>query len=159
MYKTAFVRPLRGVSAEDRFHHYAHPEPNTGCWLWGGCQDKNGYGLIRVDGKNVRAHRFAFELYNGRLAAGEYACHKCDNPACVNPDHLFAGNNSANQIDCAQKVRRGLRQKLTPEDAKAIKRLLEDGLGPTQIAKMFGVSDSLICNIKAGIKWSHVDNS
>lgn len=159
MYKTQYVKPLRGVSAEERFHHYVQPEPNSGCWLWAGCHDKDGYGFIRVDGKNLKTHRFSFELHNRKLERGEYVCHKCDNPACVNPDHLFAGDNSANQIDCAQKGRRGVRQKLTPQDVRKVKQLSENGLGPTQIARMFGVSDSLICNIKSGIKWAHVDNA
>lgn len=159
MYKTAFVKPLRGVPAVERFHHFVSPEPNSGCWLWTGCCDKDEYGLIRIDGKNVRAHRFSYETHKGPIGESLMVCHKCDNPICVNPDHLFLGGNSENQIDCARKRRRGTRQKLSMEQAAEILVRARLGERTCDLAQEYGVSVPLISNIKSRMKWAHVDNA
>jgi hypothetical protein len=158
-YKTSFVKPLRGVPAVDRFHHYISPEPNSGCWLWAGCSGRDGYGILRVNGKNVRAHRFSYELHVGTIDPGLLVCHKCDNPLCVNPDHLFLGSNSENQIDCARKRRRGTHQKLSVKQAAEILVRAKAGERTCDLAKEYGVSVPLISNIKSRIKWAHVDNA
>jgi len=68
------------------------------CWEWKGRKDKDGYGLIAIR-QNVRAHRFSYEFHN-KISAGEMMiCHKCDNPKCVNPDHLYAGTALDNARD------------------------------------------------------------
>lgn len=81
------------------------PEPNTGCWLWLGSVDRKGYG--RVNGRKTGvglAHRLAFTV-NVKDGAGDLlVCHKCDQPSCVNPDHLYAGTFHDNATD---RVRRG----------------------------------------------------
>jgi hypothetical protein len=158
-YKDSFVKPLKGVSAEERFYYYTSPEPNSGCWLWIGCSEKGGYGFLRVNGKNIRAHRFSYELHVGPIKSGLYVCHKCDNPCCVNPEHLFLGTNSENQIDCSRKNRRWKTQKLTLEQVKEIKRLAELGERTKDLAQKYGVSVPLISNIKSGIRWAHADNA
>jgi HNH endonuclease len=75
------------------------------CWVWTRNSDKNGYGLVRWHGKYVKAHRLAYRLATGVDPAGMYVCHKCDNPPCVRPDHLFLGDNQINQKDSVEKGR------------------------------------------------------
>lgn len=80
-------------------------DPATGCWEWQGAT-KNGYGRTTVDYRNVLVHRHFFEMYHGELAAGEMACHTCDNRLCFNPEHLFRGDAKANYDDMVAKGRR-----------------------------------------------------
>ena len=102
-------RQSRGI--EQRFLDYVLPEPNSGCWLWTGSVDKRGYAQIRVPYKDrTRVLRYAsnvaLELYATPLLPGQGACHRCDNPYCVNPDHLFGGTQLENIRDCMAKGRK-----------------------------------------------------
>jgi hypothetical protein len=83
------------------------PEPTTGCWLWLRSRDKDGYGSLRADGRTRRAHREAYMAYMGPIPDGAHVLHKCDTPACVNPDHLFLGTQRDNLRDCVVKGRHG----------------------------------------------------
>lgn len=81
------------------------PEPNTGCVLWIGCSDKNGYGKIYFSGKHQRVHRLVFSIRNKiKIDPSEFILHKCDTPSCCNIDHLEMGNALTNMED---KVRKG----------------------------------------------------
>lgn len=79
------------------------PSPSPGCVLWTGYVDKNSYG--KASGGRW-AHRLAWEKANGPIPRGLWVLHRCDNPPCVNPDHLFLGTNQENQLDCGAKGRR-----------------------------------------------------
>lgn len=111
---------------EDKFVH----EPNTGCWLWTGATDAGGYGRFGVDGVNCKAHRVSLFLYRaGSLKDARVACHKCDTPACVNPDHVYLGTQKDNVADLRRRQRsnyaRGARvntAKLTAEQVAEIRR-------------------------------------
>jgi hypothetical protein len=118
------TRPL-----QERFDEKYMPEPNSGCWLWISTMGKSRYGQIQKK-ENGRpgmryAHRISWELHNGEIPANAHVLHKCDNPSCVNPNHLFLGSQSLNMKD---KVRKGRHpkgensasSKITEADAIAI---------------------------------------
>lgn len=93
-------------SVASRFADKVSPEPNSGCWLWTGSVGSHGYGQLSIPGKAPEtAHRVSYRLHNGEIPAGMLVCHKCDNPVCVNPDHLFLGAPQVNALDCKAKGR------------------------------------------------------
>ncbi len=77
----------------------------SSCWIWTGGVKGHGYGSFFKDGKQLAAHRFSWEIANGPIPSGMCVCHKCDNPICCNPDHLFIGTQSDNLLDAASKNR------------------------------------------------------
>jgi hypothetical protein len=147
---------MRGKSIKDSIEAKSIPEPNSGCWLWVGAVDKNGYGLVQVSGKLRRAHRVSYEVEHGiALKPESYVCHSCDNPGCVNPKHLWIGTNSDNQIDAAIKGRHA-HQKLSVQQVTEIRAKYLAGVMPTKIAKEYGVTCGYVRNLHTRYKWSHL---
>lgn len=152
----------------------------SGCWNWHGGKDRKGYGKFSIgssknpDGTRrnsmVSAHRAAYEIFIGPIPTasgfhGTCVLHKCDNPSCVNPDHLFLGSNADNVHDMDAKGRRVNRQalgsahgnaKLTEAKAIAIHQLIKSNTkAQSEIALEFGVCLATVNHIAKGRLWSH----
>lgn len=142
-------------TTEDRF--WEKVDWSGACWLWTACKDKNGYGFFRHEGKNLKAHRFVLSLVERDCPDGAYVCHACDNPSCVNPDHLWIGDNSANQVDASRKGRHA-HQRLDTDDVREIRRRRAAGETGASLAREFGLSSNgYVRNIVTRRKWAHVD--
>ncbi len=89
---------------ERRFLESYTPEPNSGCWLWTGSVNTYGYGQLHSGPRLLTAHRYSYERQNGKPLKN-FGCHKCDVPACVNPDHIFDGTPKDNHADMIAKGR------------------------------------------------------
>lgn len=115
------------------------------CWAWGAATTKAGYGVFRTGAGIVLAHRFSFEHFNGEVPKGKFVCHKCDNPACVNPRHLFAGSPAENAHDMVNKGRHGRQGKPLPDAVKEALRLARIGWKPSkeQIANSLAAKRAL----------------
>jgi len=146
-----------------RFYARHIPEPNSGCWLWLGFLDKDGYGFIRYKGKNTRAHRYSYLAHKGEIPENNVVCHKCDNPSCVNPDHLFIGTKKDNTADMISKNRQGswdyrlggdsYNAKLTNEQAIEV---YKSSKSYRELANLYGVGTSTIGRIKRKQTYSNV---
>ncbi|GAG49732.1 unnamed protein product, partial [marine sediment metagenome] len=126
------------------------------CWEWLADKNGEGYGRIQRLGKPYRAHRVAWELANGPIPEGMYVLHHCDNPACVNPRHLWLGTHLDNARDRNSKGRQASGEthgqaKLTETEVLAIRK---DKRSQRVLGKLYSVSDVQIGRIKRGVRWA-----
>lgn len=146
----------------DRLLAGAKVQPG-GCWLWSGRTKSGGYGVIasvRYGNRSraILAHRASWFVYKGSIPDGLLVLHKCDVPACVNPDHLFLGTQRNNLDDMTEKGRRTVgervgREVLTEDIVREIRQSSARGI---DLAARYGVSGSLISQVKNRRLWAHV---
>lgn len=125
-----------------------------GCWLWKGLRDRDGYGIFCFNKRQYRAHRQSYEIFKEDFAKEKIIMHVCDNPPCVNPDHLNEGTIEDNNRDMAEKgrcsIRRGEKSpvaKFSNRQVKFIRTLYELGLKQCKIAKIYFVHPSTVSDI------------
>lgn len=130
-------------------------EKTATCWIWKGATNRRGYGKICFKGnKTAGAHRVSYELFTGEIPEDKYVCHSCDNPRCVNPDHLWVGSAQDNKMDQINKGRGS--RKLTESDVIEIRNLSDKGLGSQRLAYLYRVTCGLISNIIKRRIWKHI---
>jgi hypothetical protein len=153
-------RPL-----EERFMELVMPIPESGCWIWmGPIKDKArgdmAYGIFRAYFKKpqIRAHRFSYEFFNGKIINNLHVCHKCDIPLCVNPKHLFLGTHQDNIADRDRKGRQAIPRgnnngmtKLFESERIEVQKSLES---TRLLAAKYGVSKSCIKSARRGKSWT-----
>ena len=148
-------------SIKNRFLDKIYFIPFHSCWEWSASvrRKDQGYGAFWFNGKHHPASRISFQIFKGEIQDGLVVCHKCDNPACVNPDHLFLGTSADNSKDMTNKRRQmhgssHYKAKLTEEDVVLIRKIYGLGiLSMGKLAKQFGVSRPMIGNIVNNKNW------
>jgi hypothetical protein len=157
------------MSVSDRFARYVECCPMSGCWLWSGAPNRQGYGRLLVAGRAVKAHRLSYEMHKGAIPDGMSVLHRCDTPACVNPAHLFVGSQVANIADMDAKGRRRFGH-IAPRGSASPRAILSEDvvldlrrrkasgetLNQTEIAKAMGVAVSCVSRAVNGVTWKHL---
>lgn len=151
---------MRGLSLKERWEAYT--EKGEDCWLWVGSRDPNGYGRLNINGRPELAHRLAWRLFCSEITSDQHVLHKCDNPSCVRPDHLFLGDQVANNADMKSKGR--YRPGVSLGEAHGCAKLTEDQVreirassGPSELAaKHYGISGRQVRDIRLRRSWRHL---
>lgn len=141
-----------------RFEEKVFPDPNTGCWLWGGAIQKNGYGCIGMGMRTESAHRVSWILHFGDIPNGMHVLHKCDFPPCVNPNHLEIGTHAKNLRDAADRGRHWTGENhplavLKNDDVVAIRSSPKTN---KEISIEYGLCDSHVSQIRTRKLWKHI---
>lgn len=157
--------PKGVLSHESRLRHFwerVKKDCPGGCWEWTGCRmnGRQHYGGLYLNRRKIGAHVFSFELHHRPLKPGEIVRHSCDNQACVFPGHLLAGSVDQNVAD---RVERNRSRNVIGEEhgnAKLTETIVRTIRASTEsqrtLAKRFGVSQSLISQVRSGLVWSHI---
>jgi hypothetical protein len=154
------------MTLENRFWEKLEVGGPDECWEWQGCLTGAGYGQIRDGGKALYAHRISWELSNGKIPDGLCVCHKCDNPKCCNPGHLFLGTTKDNTRDMLRKGRGSPpplhigegnpNHKLTKKDVEEIREKRSLGITTYALGKEYGVTAANISQVAKNHTWKEV---
>ena len=151
------------ATPEDFWKRVSMPHPDE-CWVWQGATSRFGYGILRFAGKAYKAHRLAWLLTSGEIPDDRWVLHRCDNPPCCNPQHLFLGTHLENMQDMARKGR-GKKErgedigisKLKESDIPAIRELhAVHKMSQEEIGRLYNVSQVAISCVIRGKTWKHV---
>lgn len=148
------------LTPQQRFEQHYTPEALTGCWLWTAAVNKDGYGKVKVQGRDTTAHRWSWTLHNGPVPEGLHVLHRCDVPSCVNPAHLWLGTNLENDRDKRAKRRHYILPlqrdpKVTDGQVMEMRRLR--GKETTvSLAARFGIHPSQVSRIQRGHYFKHL---
>jgi len=156
------MKRMRGAPEKERFESKFIADPTCGCWLWEAGYYPDGYGAFSrsISNKMMKSHKASWEIYKGPVTDGLHVLHRCDNRACVNPDHLYLGTNAENMRDRNIRGRtktgigsRNRHAKLTENQALAI---YADRRRNRIISLEYGVSILTVQRIKSKALWKHI---
>lgn len=150
------------MSTSERF--WSKVEKTRECWLWVGAKISGGYGSFKINRKTAMAHRVSWELANDSIPPNLHVLHRCDNPLCVRPSHLFLGTQKDNVADRVSKNRssRGSKRHNTRLTERIVKKILKElmthtGYGSrTKVAEKYGISLSAVSKMGVRKTWKHV---
>lgn len=148
----------------DRFLKYVpDAEPNE-CWEWQSTINNRGYGKFWLNGRTDLAHRVSHRISNGPIPDGHQIRHRCDNPPCVNPNHLLTGTIGDNAADAIERDRyhwgtRNFRAKLTEDQVREVRACWRNGETQVSLALRFGVSRAAIQWILNGKNWARLEET
>lgn len=147
---------MNGNGADIRRFLSLVTKTHGGCWIWRAAISWNGYGFFKIARKMVGAHRASWTMFRGKIPDGMMILHKCDNPPCVNPGHLFVGTQRDNHRDMVLKGRgingeKNGRHKLNRLQVSIIRKTA--GVSQQYLADLFGVSQAAISSIQRGKTW------
>lgn len=151
-----FETPISDKVAE-RFWLLVDRRGPDECWLWLGARQAKGYGRLCYRSALVPAHRLSFGLHFGPIPSGMLVCHRCDNPPCCNPAHLFLGTPRDNAQDMTRKERGGT-TKLSAEVVAEMRRDCRRGLTLSEVARRNHIARSTARRAVYGVGWSHISN-
>lgn len=131
---------------------------SEGCFEWQGPRHRQGYGLVFANGKKSFAHRDSFQAFRREIPSGMCVCHRCDNPCCINPAHLFLGTHADNMKDMARKKRstageKSHSAKVSASDVLEMTRLYKSGVDQGKLAQRYGIARCTVSEIVRGTKW------
>jgi len=159
---------MKYVPPSIRFWRFVSKGDPNECWVWTGFRYKKGlaYGQFEEGTsppmrRTVRAHRYSWVLHNGEIPSGMQVLHRCDNPGCVNPNHLFLGTQKQNIEDMVRKGRASMGEKaggakLTSDQVIEIRSLHKSGVKQNVIARQFGMGKMEISRIVRRLRWAHI---
>lgn len=152
------------LSMQERFLRKTKKNIETGCIEWIGYKNSDGYGTFRNNGKMIKAHRFAYIQRFSEIPKKKCVCHKCDNPSCVNVEHLFLGTHEENMVD------RGIKGRMIPppcgkdnwgailteSQVIKIRELINIGMKPKNIRETFNIAKTTFYDIKKRRTWKNI---
>ena len=156
------------ATGTERERFWRRVKRGPGCWLWTGNRNVYGYGVWSPTKRaQLMAHRVAFVFAYGSIPVGKNVLHRCDNPPCVRPTHLFTGTQKDNSLDMMRKGRgvfpngeRNGRAILTATDVRNIRRIYKpQRFSPTnavKLARKYGVSQTCVYSILSRKRWKHI---
>lgn len=152
----SLIKPTTEFERIGAFWSKVNKEAKNGCWEWLGHRDAKGYGEFWIFGDTYRTHRISYMLLHGFIPSTLFVCHKCDNPCCVNPDHLFSGTSSDNMIDLIMK---GLKPdvKLNPSVVIEIRTAFNSGVKRKDLLSKYNISANCLNSLLRKEKWSFVE--
>lgn len=153
-----------GKSIEYALDYHGWTVTESGCWEWNGPRSNTGYGVVYHAGETLIASRVAYRLWKGDEPGDLFVCHTCDNPPCINPEHLWLGTNADNMRDMAEKGRADSKPgelthnaKLTDEAVREIRTRRAAGEVGSLLASEYGVTESCISQVATYRSWRHVE--